>query len=355
MATAGELHAEVILRNKGKPYDIWKAIEAQHLQRDASLRHEAWMQLLALRKKVDETYVDFYRRVESAYARVHRITPKDQTAEQRGQELTLFTVRSGLLHDGPLRRSLTAQRSLTLDDAFSAFLRTDAGDQAHAESANAASSGGRCVLCNSPEHLARDCHHREAINQLVARRNGNYTGSDRRRKPRGTSSSSSGGSTQANASLASGPETKRRHHAHRSRVESKKTLRVLKAVSHHIRSCAKATKPNIFVAHPDSGASNHMTHKKELFDPGSFETLTKPIPISLGDDSEIRDRKGNALPHVQSLLETDSVTSIYRRRMFQMPTPRSHSERMPMQYSAVPTRKFLDRCTHNDGVGSTKK
>jgi hypothetical protein len=101
------------------------------------------MHLLALRKRGDEGYVDFYRRVESAYAKVHRITPKNQTAEECGQELTLFTILSGLEHDDPLRRSLTAQRSLVLDDAFSAFLRTDAGEQAR-ESANAAFSGGRC-------------------------------------------------------------------------------------------------------------------------------------------------------------------------------------------------------------------
>jgi hypothetical protein len=30
-----------------------------------------------------------------------------------------------------------------------------------------------------------------------------------------------------------------------------------------------------------------MTHRRELFDSNSFETLAKPIPISLGDDSEI--------------------------------------------------------------------
>jgi hypothetical protein len=190
MATARELHAELILQNKGKPYDMWKAIEAQHLQQDASLRHDAWMQLLALRKKVDETYIDFFRRVEGAYARVHHITPKDQTSEQRGQELTLFTVLSGLPHDDSLRRSLTAQRSLTLNDTFSAFLP-------HAESANAASGGSRCFLCNSPEHLARDCHHREAINQLVARQNGNNTGNNGR-------GNGNGSSAQANATLASG-------------------------------------------------------------------------------------------------------------------------------------------------------
>jgi hypothetical protein len=83
------------------------------------------------------------------------------------------------------------------------------------------------------------------------------------------------------------PDKKRRHHAHRSHIEPKKTLIVLKAVSHRIRSCAKATKTNIFVGHPDSGASNHMTHRRELFDSDSFKILTKPIPISLGDNSKI--------------------------------------------------------------------
>jgi len=39
--------------------------------------------------------------------------------------------------------------------------------------------------------------------------------------------------------------------------------------------------------HPNSGASNHMTHHLDLFDPLSFVMLSKPIPISLGDDSEI--------------------------------------------------------------------
>jgi hypothetical protein len=134
MATAGEIHTEIILRNKGKPYDIWKAIEGQHLQQDASLHHKAWMQLLALHKKVNEAYIDFYHCVKSSYTRVHHITPKNQMAEECGQELTLFTILSGLLHNDSLCRSLIVQRSLTLGDAFSAFLHTDAGDQACYES-----------------------------------------------------------------------------------------------------------------------------------------------------------------------------------------------------------------------------
>ena len=203
MATAGELHAETVLEHKGRPYEMWKAVEAQHLLRDASLRHEAWMQFLAMRKKVDETYVDYYRRVDAAYAKVKRITPKNQTAEQRGQELTLFQLLSGLPHDDSLRRSLTAQRDVNLEDTFAAFMRTDAGDHARTESANAAASGSRgCFLCDSSDHFARDCPHREAITQLVVRRNGNNNGNGRGRRGRGNGNGN-GNSNGARANAAS--------------------------------------------------------------------------------------------------------------------------------------------------------
>jgi hypothetical protein len=134
------------------------------------------MQLLALHKKVDEAYIDFYHCVKSGYARVHHITPKNQMAEECGQELTLFTILSGLLHDNSLHWSLIVQRSLTLGDTFSAFLHMDAGDQAYAKLANITSSSNQCYLCSSPKHFACDCHHHKAINQLVAQQNSNSTG-----------------------------------------------------------------------------------------------------------------------------------------------------------------------------------
>ena len=71
---------------------------------------------------------------------------------------------------------------------------------------------------------------------------------------------------------------KKRHHA--------KTLRSLNATVVHANR-GKASGGDLFVALPDSGASNHMTHKMDLFDQASFKTLLKPIPISLGDESKI--------------------------------------------------------------------
>ena len=100
--------------------------------------------------------------------------------------------------------------------------------------------------------------------------------------------SSSDSESSPDSSSDSEPPPKKRQHGHRSKVRSNRAIILLKATSRHIRSChGKATAGNLFIAHPDSGASNHMTHNIELFDPASFKTLSKPIPVSLGDDSEI--------------------------------------------------------------------
>ncbi len=65
-------------------------------------------------------------------------------------------------------------------------------------------------------------------------------------------------------------------------------MRNLKATIDHAHAYRGKTSSNdLFIAHPDSGASNHMTHDKKLFDQSLFKELSKPIPISLGDDSEI--------------------------------------------------------------------
>jgi len=100
--------------------------------------------------------------------------------------------------------------------------------------------------------------------------------------------SSSESDSSSDSDSDSEPPPKKRQDAHRSEARANRAIVVLKATSPHIRSChGKATTGGLFVAHPDSGASNHMTHKRELFDSASFKTLSKPIPISLGDDSEI--------------------------------------------------------------------
>ena len=73
---------------------------------------------------------------------------------------------------------------------------------------------------------------------------------------------------------------KKCHHA--------KTMRTLKATIIRMQSYhGKTASDDLFIAHPNSGASNHMTHRMELFDQNSFKKLLKPIPMSLGDDSEI--------------------------------------------------------------------
>src|SRR5258706_6266680 len=84
------------------------------------------------------------------------------------------------------------------------------------------------------------------------------------------------------------PPSKKCHHANQSQVNSTMMLRTLKASTHLIHTChGKTMAEDVFIAHLDSGVLNHMTHKLELLDLASFEKLSTPIPISLGDDSEV--------------------------------------------------------------------
>ena len=83
------------------------------------------MQLFGIRKQPGESYLDLYRRIDNARNWIDRITPATQTKEQRSDEIALCSLLSSLPMDDPLRRQLVAQKDVTLDDAYSSFLRTD--------------------------------------------------------------------------------------------------------------------------------------------------------------------------------------------------------------------------------------
>ena len=59
-----------------------------------------------------EAYVDLYRRVEAAHARIDRVTPSDLTATQRSEELGLFTIINALDADNSLRCQLISQKNV---------------------------------------------------------------------------------------------------------------------------------------------------------------------------------------------------------------------------------------------------
>ena len=216
MATAGSLHREAVLKHRQSGtavYKLYAKICNHHQQRDASQRHDAWMRFLALRLAPGESYMSLYRRVEAGYDRIDRITPADQTPEDRGRELILFTVLSALPHDDTLRTSLTTQKDVSLADAAAAMLRLDTSRKlanSEAEQANAAFSGS-CWKCGDKDHVARDCPHREAIQQLVTKRknastgNGgnNYGKSRRERGKNDAKASASAADASANATNAS--------------------------------------------------------------------------------------------------------------------------------------------------------
>src|SRR5882757_10933527 len=89
--TSYELHLELVHKHEGgSVWDLWKAIEALHVQKDASLRHEAWMHLFGHRKRPNETYIDYFRHRDSIGGRIERVTPTTLTGLQLVSELLRF-------------------------------------------------------------------------------------------------------------------------------------------------------------------------------------------------------------------------------------------------------------------------
>jgi len=83
------------------------------------------MQLFLIHKKEGESYIDLYHRAKTANAKINWVTPQALTAEQRSEELTLFTILNALPADDHLRNQLISQKDVSLSNTFHSFLRTD--------------------------------------------------------------------------------------------------------------------------------------------------------------------------------------------------------------------------------------
>jgi len=204
MSTASKLHREIILKHRAdrEPvYKLWTKICSLHQSRDASLRHQAWMEFFTARKTSDESYSAYMARKEGLCARISRLTPSNQTPTERYAELTLFAMLFGLPYEDNLRQSLTARPDLTLQMASEACVRVDTDirlHQADTESANAA-RGSNCWKCDLPGHIVTDCPHTGAIKDLVTKHNASYRKKKHRKKSHASQTTSPSPAATANA------------------------------------------------------------------------------------------------------------------------------------------------------------
>ena len=173
MATAGRLHRETILKHRqtgSSMYDLYVRIRDHHQKCDAFQRCKAWFQFFGIRRVATEQYMSYFRRVVAAYDKIDRITPPDQSPEDRAQEIKVFAILYGLPHDDPVRVLLMAQGGFTLANVTAATRRFDTGKKladAKTERAHAARRGA-CWTCNERDHISRDCPHR--VQQLITKR-----------------------------------------------------------------------------------------------------------------------------------------------------------------------------------------
>ena len=106
MTTASKLHRDVILKHRADRapvFKLWTFICDAHQSRDASHRHQAWIEFFSMRKAPDESYLAYVACKEGLGARIDRITPVDQPRADHFAELILFATLFGLPYEDTIR------------------------------------------------------------------------------------------------------------------------------------------------------------------------------------------------------------------------------------------------------------
>ena len=267
-STVYKLHGDLVAEHEGgSPLALWKAIESQHLNKDISLRHQAWTLLFAHRQGPDDDYINYWRRGADIKANLDRIMPTNLTGRQVINEIYLFVQVYSLRTEDPLCHRYVSQALPSIDEVYDSFLRllTDKKTQAQVESVNAAFMA-KCFHCLQPRHVAKDCPHAEALDKLVSQWNTNYSNCKAKwskgRSQQGGGTPSSSNATSANMAATASPSANTNIHYNNNSNSAPTLPHESAGVATSFHSSQSLSADSWLV---DSGATCTMTGNRNAF------------------------------------------------------------------------------------------
>ena len=118
------------------------------------------MEFLTICQAPGESPTSIYQRINKGYDKIERITPANQSTDNRGKELKLFTLLSAFPPNYPLHMSLITQEGLTLAGAAAALLHFETTMKiANSSKEQANAAFGPCWLCGEKDHVQCNCPH----------------------------------------------------------------------------------------------------------------------------------------------------------------------------------------------------
>jgi len=159
------------------PKAMWAALEAVYLQKKPGQRFNAYDDLLAIRKKEDETLQGLLGRVDDAFKLIKDLRPKPFSLDDFDKELASMVLIRALPEEyNAFSSSLLLMDKLDKDTIAQAFVAEEAQRRHRSNDAPSAAMAARaaasltCHFCSRPGHIQAECNSYQRA-QATAREN----------------------------------------------------------------------------------------------------------------------------------------------------------------------------------------